>query len=73
MNPWLMEELRETRVADLHRTARYVNTENSDLHLMESVSEHRPKRQAVRRAVGSVLVRAGGRVGGFEVPGFQGS
>jgi hypothetical protein len=73
MNPWLMEELRETRVSDLHRTARQLHTENPERLLAKSVPGSKPKRQAMRRIVGSVLVRAGSRVGGFEVPGFQGS
>jgi hypothetical protein len=68
MNPWLVEKLMETRVADLHREA-----ERERLGRAEPLLAARSDMKAgpvsrLRRRIGSALVRAGSRVGGFDIP-----
>jgi hypothetical protein len=68
MHPWLMKELIETRVAELHRNAERQRLVGSEPLLAVRTHAGKAASSRLRRSLGRALVRAGSRVGGFDNP-----
>jgi hypothetical protein len=66
MNPWMTKQLVEIRVAELHRDADLERLGITEPLPSAHVETRRGTWSLLRRGLGSALVRAGGRVGGFE-------
>jgi hypothetical protein len=68
MNPWLLEQLMQTRVAELRREVEYESAGRGEPLLAAQADFEVAASSRLRRSVGRALVRAGSRVGGFDVP-----
>jgi hypothetical protein len=67
MHPWLLERLMETRVAELHRNAERESAGRAKPLLAAHSDIEAASTSRLRRNIGRVLVRAGSRVGGFDI------
>jgi hypothetical protein len=68
VNPWLTKQLVEIRVAELHRHADRERLAMTEPLIADHSQAGIGTWLLLRRYVGGALVRAGGRVGGFEGP-----
>jgi hypothetical protein len=68
MHPWLIERLMETRVAELHRNAGHESAGKAKPLLAARSDIEAASSSRLRQKIGRVLVRAGSRVGGFDIP-----
>jgi hypothetical protein len=68
VNPWLTKQLVEIRVAELHRHADRERLAMAEPLLANDSQAGTGTWVLLRRCLGRALVRAGGRVGGFERP-----
>jgi len=68
MNPWLTEQLMQTRVAEFHRDAQHRCTVKAESLLEGNAGAEVVVTSRLRRGIGRALVRAGSRVGGFDAP-----
>jgi len=71
MNPWISSELAGARAADLRRAAAHARL-SADAHHAEDADVagpvHPPVRRVVARRVGELLIAAGARLAGPELP-----
>jgi hypothetical protein len=68
MNPWMTKQLMETRVAELHRNAERNRLGRAEPLLAAGSDITTETTSPFRRSIGRALVRAGSRVGGFDIP-----
>ena len=68
MNPWLAKQLIEIRVAELHRKAGGESMGVTGPLLAAHSDTNAGFSSRLRSSLGRALVRAGSRVGGFDIP-----